>query len=88
MEMRIPEDMGRIVRFHRERSGLTQDEVARLAGVGKTVVFELEKGKTTVRMDTASRILSVLNVRLEARSPLMAEMEDEAGEGGEGGVRR
>jgi y4mF family transcriptional regulator len=79
MEIRIPEDLGKIVRFHRKKSGLTQAEVARLAGVGKTVVFQLEKGKTTVRMDTASRILSVLNIRLEAVSPLMAELEEESG---------
>ncbi len=82
--MKIPDDLGRIVRFHRKRSGLTQAEVARLAGVGKTAVFEVEKGKTTVRIDTASRILSVLNIRLEAESPLMSELEDETSGGVKG----
>jgi y4mF family transcriptional regulator len=79
--MLILEDLGKIVRFHRKRSGLTQAELARLAGVGKTVVFQLEKGKTTVRLDTASRILSVLNIRLIAESPLMNEMDKSANNG-------
>jgi HTH-type transcriptional regulator/antitoxin HipB len=82
MSAEIPEDLGRIVRFHRKRSGLTQAELARMAGVGKTVVFQIEKGKTTVRLDTASKILAVLNVRLRAESPLMDEM-DEAANGDE-----
>jgi hypothetical protein len=38
--------------------------------VGKTVVFDIEKGKTTIRMDTLLRVLGALSVRVELHSPL------------------
>jgi HTH-type transcriptional regulator/antitoxin HipB len=50
-------------------AGLTQVELARLAEVGKTVVHDLERGKTTIQVDTVLKILAVLNIRLEWRSP-------------------
>lgn len=60
----------RAVRFHRKRAGLTQAELARLAGVGKTVVFDIEKGKRTVRLETLLKVLEVLNMQLDWHSPL------------------
>jgi HTH-type transcriptional regulator / antitoxin HipB len=58
------------VREHRTTAGLTQRELAVLAGVGKTVVFDIEKGKPTVRLATLLRVLDALNLRLEWHSPL------------------
>lgn len=66
-------ELGNIVRFHRKKGGLTQQQLATLAGVGKTVVFDLEKGKQSVQMDTVMKILNVLNIRLKLESPLMQE---------------
>jgi DNA-binding XRE family transcriptional regulator len=43
-------ERAKVVRFHRKKSGLTQQELAKLAGVGKTVVFDLEKGKKSIQM--------------------------------------
>lgn len=59
-----------IIKDHRKRSGLTQAELATLAGVGKTVVFEVEKGKLTLRYDTLLKILSILNIKIIFSSPL------------------
>ena len=79
-------DLGKIIRFHRKKSQLTQQELATLAGVGKTVVFDIEKGKRSIQMDTLMKILIVLNIRLQFESPLMQEFstpreeEDEEGE--------
>jgi HTH-type transcriptional regulator / antitoxin HipB len=64
-------DLGDAVRAHRKAAGLTQPELAKLAGVGKTVVFDIEKGKATVRLATLLRVLAVLNLHLDWRSPLM-----------------
>jgi len=63
-------ELGTAVQRHRKLAGLTQHELAQFAGVGKTVVFDVEKGKETVRLATLLRILHVLNLRLEWRSPL------------------
>ena len=65
--------IGSSIRFHRRKAGLTQAGLARLAGVGKASVFDVEKGKESVQLDTLSKILSVLNMELSVKSPLMAE---------------
>lgn len=69
------ETVGRIVRFHRKRSGLSRLALADLAGIGKTAIFDIEKGKPTLRMDTLLAVLGVLNITLEMRSPLMGEWQ-------------
>ena len=57
-------------------SGLSQAELAKLAGVGKTVIFDLEHGKRSIRFDTLTKILSVLNIRISFESPAMARLRD------------
>ena len=44
-----------------------------LAGIGKTAVFDIEKGKLTVRFDTLTAILNVLNIRIQLSSPLIGD---------------
>ncbi len=72
--------IGRAVRFHRKKSGLSQLELANLAGVGKTVIFDVEKGKNTVRFSTLAKIFRVLNLRIRLESPLMDQFEETADE--------
>jgi len=69
--------IGRIIIFHRKKSKLTQKQLADLAGVGKTVVFDIEKGKETIQLNSLLRVLSVLNIKLEMKSPLIHFMETE-----------
>lgn len=64
-------NISEIVKFHRKKSELTQKELADLAGVGKTVIYDIEKGKETIRFNTLQKILYVLNISIEFRSPLM-----------------
>ncbi len=66
-----PKNIGRMIRFHRKKARLTQEEVARYAGLGKTVIFDLENGKMTVRLETLIKVLSVLNIKINFQSPLM-----------------
>ncbi len=63
-------ELANLIRYCRKQSGLSQLELARLAGVGKTVVFDIEKGKETVRFNTLLKILDVLNIRIHFESPL------------------
>ena len=65
--------IGDAVRFHRRRSELSQHALADLAGIGKTSVFDIEKGKSTVRLATLMAVLNVLNMDLVLDSPLMTE---------------
>ncbi len=41
-----------------------------MAGVGKTVVFDVEHGKKTIIFATIQKMLKVLNIHLIAQSPL------------------
>lgn len=68
-------EIGAAVRRHRGIAGLTQKELAELSGVGKTAVFDIEKGKPTVRLDTLMAVLDVLNVQMRLDSPLPTENE-------------
>ncbi|MBL7112078.1 MAG: helix-turn-helix transcriptional regulator [Bacteroidales bacterium] len=69
-----PQTLASIIRKHRKAAGLSQLQMAEMAGVGKTVVFDIEKGKETVRLDTLRKILSVLNIKAELTSPLMNQI--------------
>ena len=62
--------LAHIILFHRKRSGLTQKELAELAEVGKNMVYELERGKESVRLENLFKILKVLNIELDFQSPL------------------
>ena len=67
--------IGDVVRFHRRRGGLSQHELADLAQIGKTSVFDIEKGKPTVRLATLMAVLGVLNIDMGLDGPLMAEYQ-------------
>lgn len=70
-------EFGTVIRFHRKKSGLTQKELADLAGVGKTSVFDIEHGKPTVQLETLQRICRVLNIDITLESPLMEYYREE-----------
>ena len=63
-------NLGSLIKEHRKMAGLTQLELANLAGVGKTTVFDIEKSKETVRWNNLLAVLQVLNIKVEFKSPL------------------
>lgn len=69
-----PEILATIIRKHRKAAGLSQLQLAELAGVGKTVVFDIEKGKETVQLNTLTKILKVLNIKVQLTSQLMDQI--------------
>lgn len=71
-----PQLLAEIIKKHRKATGLSQLQLAEMAGIGKTVVFDLEKGKETVQLDTLRKILSVLNIKVQLTSPLMNQILD------------
>lgn len=65
-----PNTLARIIRKHRKAAKISQLQLAEMAGVGKTVVFDTEKGKETIKLNTLRKILKVLNIRVVLISPL------------------
>ncbi|WP_417361469.1 helix-turn-helix domain-containing protein [Galbibacter sp.] len=64
-------DLGFLVKDHRKKAGLTQLELANLAGVGKTTIFDIEKNKKTIRWNNLLAVLQVLNIKVEFKSPMI-----------------
>ncbi len=52
------------VRARRKALGVTQIELARLAGCGPVFVYALETGKKTLRLDKLLDVLEVLGLEL------------------------
>ena len=75
----MDKQLANIIIFHRKQSGLTQQQLAELAGVGKNLVYELESGKQTVRLENLLKILRVLNIKLDFKSPLREIFIEESG---------
>ncbi len=68
--MFIQPKLGKLIRLCRKQAGLTQIELAQIASVGKTVIFDLEKGKESVQLDTLGKILTTLNIQLKIIPPV------------------
>lgn len=66
------------VRDQRRRLGLTQLDVASLAGCGPVFIYDLESGKPTLRFDKLLDVLHVLGLQLvlgAGRQPLRVSEE-------------
>lgn len=75
--MNFIQQLGDIIKYHRKKAGLSQKSLADVAGVGKTVVFDIEKGKETVQFKSIINVLKALNIRIELNSPLMDKYNTE-----------
>ncbi len=61
-----PEELGRRIRAARKAQGLTQVDLAEIAGVGPRFLSELERGKETVRLGLALKIARLVGLDLFA----------------------
>jgi len=52
-------ELGAFVRERRKAEGLTQEDMANIAGVGRRFVSELERGKRSLRLDSVEAVLRV-----------------------------
>jgi len=73
--MTVNIELHKIILYHRKEAKLSRIELAELAGIGKTVIYDLEKGKNTVKWSTILTILQALNIDINFQSPLMKEYE-------------
>jgi len=77
-----PLELANVIKMHRRIAKLSRKQLAEMSGVGKTVIYDIEKGKETIQLNTLRKILSVLNIKIELSSPLMdnlRNMENEKG---------
>jgi y4mF family transcriptional regulator len=63
-----------LVRDRRKAAGLTQRALSELAGVGPRAIWDLERGKATLRMDVVNRVLAVFGKTLGAVDAARAEV--------------
>lgn len=61
--------IGQMVYHHRKKLGLSRQALAETAGVGKTVIFDIENGKATVKLQTLIKIFKILDIQLVFRTP-------------------
>jgi HTH-type transcriptional regulator/antitoxin HipB len=59
--------VGPAIRHFREEAGLTQAELADMAGLNRSYLSDLERGKETEQMRRILRILKLLGVRATLR---------------------
>jgi y4mF family transcriptional regulator len=62
-----PVELGQLVRKIRKEQGLTQLDVAGLAGLSNRFVIDLERGKATLQIKKVLDVLSLLGLELTAR---------------------
>ena len=60
----ISKAFGRVVRARREARGLSQEELAALAGIHRTYVSSIELGKVRLGLDIAKKVADGLGVTL------------------------
>ena len=62
--MRGRQTLGKRIREFRESAGLTQEELARAAKIGRVTLIRLEKGEQTPRFKTLNAIAEALEIRV------------------------
>jgi len=67
------QQIAQTVRQLRKINKLTQKQLAMLAGVGKTAIFDIEKGKPSVQLDTLLKVFDILNIKIKLETPINLE---------------
>lgn len=59
-----PDSLGAAIRHYRQEAGLTQAQLAELAGLNRTYLSRLEQGNETEQLRRLLRVLKQLGVRM------------------------
>lgn len=65
---------GIVISRHRTQKNLTQEHIARLAGIARSHLVALENGEKTAKLDTIWRLSEALDIRPSA---LIQDVESE-----------
>ena len=69
VEQKTREEIGRLVRDERRRQGVTQMQLAGVAGTGIRFVSDLENGKGTIQTGKLLRVVQTLGLGMFIFSP-------------------
>ncbi len=64
--MQIEEQFGQVIRKRREKKKISQEAFAELAGVHRTYVSSIERGKVQVSIGVAQRLAEALETTLSS----------------------
>lgn len=64
MEVKSIENIANSLKEYRKSNGLTQQDIADLAGVSRKAINELEQGKDTIQFKIVLKVLAVTDLRL------------------------
>ncbi len=81
MQVRTPVDFGLMIRQARRARGMTQQQLARAAAVGRQWIVEVEAGKPRAEVGRVLQTLAALDLSLTIRGkgiPELRESEDMA----------
>ncbi len=70
--MSEPKEIASIVKMHRKAAKLTQLQLAELAGVGKTVVFDIDTAKAKAYHEAMVQLKDLCNIKPEVSLDLLA----------------
>jgi HTH-type transcriptional regulator / antitoxin HipB len=62
--IRTPRQLGSLIHNERLRRGLSQQELANLAGTGQKTISRIETGHEGAKLDTLFRLLAVLQLEI------------------------
>lgn len=65
------EKLRKYIPFLRQKAGLSQSDLAELAGLSRTAIQGIESGKESLQIDTLLKVCHVLNIRLSFDHPLI-----------------
>jgi len=77
-----PKELADVIKMHRKAAKLSRTQLAEMAGVGKTVIYDIENSKGTIQLDTLRKILKVLNIKIKLTSPLLNNLQISGNEKG------
>ena len=69
MQIEDTKAFGQAIRRARRHRGMTQRELALVAGTGERFVVDLESGKATTQLGRALTVLAALGLRLDLADP-------------------
>ncbi len=68
-----PEEVGKVIAYFRQKSGMSQEVLSGLAAIGRTHLSAIERGERKPTLETLYRIANALDIQM---STIILKLED------------